>query len=119
MARQPDPQDRRQHQRVPAGIRFRLNTDGRSESFELVDLSESGARIESPRALHPMTRLKVSIVLPGNRVGAPEDARLDTTGVVVWSHRKGQTPLFDLGVFFSELDEAQRDLLRAFVASHA
>src|SRR5262245_33719688 len=116
MARQPDPQERRRHVRVPAGIPFRLNTDGRSEPFELVDLSESGARIESPRSLHPMTRLKVSIVLPAARVGADEDVRLDTTGVVVWSHRKGAGATFDLGVFFGELDDRQRDVLRAFVA---
>lgn len=119
MERQPDPAERRKHPRVPAGLPFRLLTDGREETFHLLDLSESGARIEASRPLHPMTRLKVSLTLPANRVGTPDDAQLETTGVVVWSHRRGADSLYDLGVFFAELDDAQRGLLRAFVASHA
>jgi hypothetical protein len=119
MQRQPDPAERRKHTRVPVGMPFRLMTEGREETFQLLDLSESGARIEASRPLHPMTRLKVSLTLPANRVGAPEDARVETTGVVVWSHRRGADSIYDLGVFFAELDDSQRRLIRAFVASHA
>lgn len=119
MARQPAPAERRRHARVPAGMPFRLVTEGREETFDLLDLSESGARIQASRALQPMTRLNVRLLLPANRVGSPEDVRLDTTGVVVWSHRAGHDSAYDLGVFFAELDDRQRNLLRAFVTSHA
>jgi hypothetical protein len=118
MGRQRDSAERRQHERVPAEVPFRLKADGAEESFDLVDLSETGVRIKCRRSIPAMTRIQVSLVLPGQRIGASNDVRLDTTGVVVWSHRaEGQS--FDTGVFFAELDERQRGLLRSFVVSHA
>ena len=54
---------------------------------------------------------------PGARVGAGSDVRFDTMGVVVWSHRLDPTA-YDTGVFFSDIDERQRSVLRAFVVSH-
>jgi hypothetical protein len=117
MGRQKDPAERRRHPRVPASLPFRLKADGGEESFDLVDLSESGVRIRCRRSIPAMTRIQVSLVLPARRLGAGDDVRLDTTGVVVWSHRAdGQT--FDTGVFFADLDDRQRGLLRSFVGSH-
>jgi hypothetical protein len=119
MGRQRDAAERRRHARVPGGVPFRLRTEDHEEGFDLVDLSESGVRIRCRRAIPAMTRIQVSLVLPARRVGgAHGDVQLDTTGVVVWSHRaEGET--FDTGVFFSDLDDRQRGLLRSFVGSHA
>jgi hypothetical protein len=124
MRRQPD-DDRRRHSRVPTRIPFHLIADGRDEPFDLVDLSESGVRIQSPRALTPMTRIRVRMILPAKRMGAPADVTLDTDGVVVWSHPNGPPGrthgphTFDVGVFFSSLEDRERNLLRAFVGGHA
>jgi hypothetical protein len=109
--------ERRRHERVPASVPFRLKAGGADEAFDLVDLSESGVRIRCKRAIAPMTRIQVSLLLPGQRIGATGDVRLETTGVVVWSH-KADAQAFDTGVFFSEIDERQRALLRSFVVSH-
>jgi hypothetical protein len=121
MGRQRDSAERRRHDRVPADVPFRLNADGVEDTFDLMDLSESGVRIRCRRSLPAMARIQVSLVLPARRVQAPGDVRLDTTGVVVWSHRSdaGGAQAFDTGVFFSELDDRQRGLLRSFVGSHA
>ena len=112
----PKGSERRLHERVSAAVPFRLLSDGKEESFDLVDLSESGVRIRCQRSLGAMTRIEVAMVLPGKRVGASSDVRFETTGVVVWSHR--QESIYDTGVFFPELDDRQRGLLRTFVASH-
>ncbi len=117
MHRQPSGPERRRHRRVPAKLPFHLLTDGKEEAFDLVDLSESGVRIRCHHAIPPMTRIHVSMVLPGKRIGASGDVRFETTGVVVWSH-KGQAVEFDTGVFFADLDDRQRSLLHAFVGSH-
>lgn len=123
MARQsPAPKDgsgaeRRVHARVPASVPFRLFAGDREATFDLMDLSESGVRIRCETAMTPMTRVKVAMVLPGRRVGASRDVTFETTGVVVWSH-KAQPGSFDTGVFFPELDDRQRNLLRTFVSSH-
>ncbi len=119
MSRQTGSSERRRHTRVPAVLPFRLLSEGREEVFDLVDLSESGARIRCRHHVPPMTRLRVSMSLPGPRVGAPSDVRLETTGVVVWSHKQPNAPTFDTGLFFSELDDRERAFLRAYVSAHA
>lgn len=107
--------ERRRHQRIRADFPFRLvNERGEEEPFDLVDLSESGARITCTHPIAAMTRIRVALRLPGRSVGQEEDVRLDTTGVVVWSHAS-EDGRYDTGVFFSELEEEQRSLLQAFV----
>jgi len=118
-AKKPTGAERRKARRVPASVPFRLVTNGKEEPFDLVDLSESGARIRCSHAVPAMTRIQVRILFPGERVGTKSALEFDTHGVVVWSHKDAGAKTFDTGVFFSELDERQRHLLRAFVGSHA
>jgi hypothetical protein len=101
-----------------------LGPDRQHEAFDLLDLSESGVRMRSARALTPMTQIQVALELPAGRTGRTKDVKLTTRGVVVWSHRAGKdTPGggagggFDTGVFFPELTADQRALLLLFVAS--
>ena len=124
MARQSTGPERRRHRRVPAALPFKLLNDGKEEVFDLVDLSESGVRIKCRHAMPPMTRILVQLVLPGERIGARDDVKFETTGVVVWSHKaaekaKADETRFDTGVFFADLDDRQRNLLHAFVGSHS
>jgi hypothetical protein len=117
MPRQSTGPERRRHRRVPATLPFTLLAEGKEEAFDLVDMSESGVRIRCRHAIPPMTRIHVSMVLPGERIGASGDVKFETTGVVVWSH-KHQGAAYDTGVFFADLDERQRSLLHAFVGTH-
>ena len=110
--------ERRKARRIPASLPFRLVNAGKEESFELVDLSESGARIRLKHAVAAMTRIQVRLLLPGERVGTKQALEFDTYGVVVWSHKEAKASTYDTGVFFSELDDRQRNLLRTFVGSH-
>ena len=109
--------ERRRHPRVKAGIPFRLvNEAGEEEVFDLVDLSEAGARITCGHPIPTMTQIRVAMVLPrGEEAPEVRGASVDTTGVVVWSHRV-EDGRYDTGVFFSGLEDAQRELLQAFVA---
>lgn len=109
MTTQPD-SERRRAQRIPLSLPCTIqDQDGHQEPFELVDLSESGVRIRCGHAISPMTRIRVSMALPGDST-----ARFDTDGVVVWSHatEDGQ---FDTGVFFSDLGDTEREALKTLV----
>ena len=107
--------ERRRHPRITADLPFRiLDEGGREEAFRLLDLSESGARIQCSHAIPAMTRIRVAMLLPGHRIGETADLRLDTTGVVVWSHAV-EGGRFDTGVFFSELEDEQRTALTTFL----
>jgi c-di-GMP-binding flagellar brake protein YcgR len=109
--------ERRKDRRVPAkGPCTIVGGDGEERAFELVDLSESGARLTCETAIAAMTRVQMVIVLPADRLGHTEDARLDTVGVVVWSHKANETS-YDTGVFFSDLEDDMASLLRNYVAT--
>ena len=114
----PSGAERRKAKRVPATVPFRLISNGKEEPFALVDLSESGARIRCSHLVPAMTRIQVRILLPGARIGTKAALEFDTHGVVVWAHKEAGAKTYDTGVFFSELDERQRNLLRAFVGTH-
>ena len=114
----PSGAERRKAKRVPASIPFRLVSNGKEVPFDLIDLSESGARIRCGHLVPAMTRIQVRILLPGERVGTKQALEFDTHGVIVWSHKESGAKTYDTGVFFSELDDRQRNLLRAFVGTH-
>ncbi len=92
------------------------NEDGGERRVELIDLSESGVRLTCDAALAALTRIQVTMMLPGDQVGRDEDAQLATAGVIVWSHRIN-SGTYDTGVFFSELSHDESELLKAYVAS--
>jgi hypothetical protein len=109
--------ERRQHRRVVAGGPCVLvDAAGKRADFEIMDLSESGVRLRCAHALPAMTRVGVVLVLPAARVGGQGDRRLDTQGVVVWSH-EAEPGAFDTGVFFPELDDSARTVLKAYVTA--
>jgi hypothetical protein len=109
--------ERRKHRRVRGALPCRLvNAAGKEEGFDLVDLSESGVRMRCGTSIPPMTRIRVAMHLPAERVKRKAGAALETDGVVVWSHL-GDGKRYDTGVFFPDLDEDQRALLRAYVLS--
>jgi hypothetical protein len=91
-----------------------MDSAGHEEPFQLVDLSECGARIHCRKAVPPMTRIQVALLLPGKGVGLTQNVRVDTTGVIVWCHRT-QEGSFDTGVFFPDLEDEQRGILRSLV----
>ena len=110
-------EERRVHPRVEGNLPCVLRTaSGQDEHFDLLDLSESGARIRCPHAMAAMTEIAVHVDLPGARIGAEKDLRLKTRGVVVWSHPTADGR-FDTGVFFPELDDESRAALQAYVLS--
>jgi len=110
-------EERRKARRVPArGPCTIVGADGTENPFDLVDLSESGARLTCGNGIEAMTRVQVVLVLPADRLGHTEDARLETSGVVVWSHQ-AESGDFDTGVFFPELSDEMAGLLRNYVAT--
>ena len=109
--------ERRRHPRIKADLPFRLvSEEGEQEAFDLVDLSESGARIQCAHPITAMTRIRVALRFPAASLDRDDDIQLDTTGVVVWSHRIDEGK-YDTGVFFADLAEDDRGVIQTFVAT--
>lgn len=126
MARQPAdapppaPDERRRHPRVPIREPGVLVSEGVRNEFEMLDISESGVRLRSRHAIHAMTQLELELRLAAAQVGGTSDYVLKTTGIVVWSHKQAAAPLpYDTGVFFPNLDDRQREVLRTMARTHA
>lgn len=126
MARQPadapspSSAERRKHARVPLREPGVLVSQGVRNEFEMVDISESGVRLRSQHAIHAMVQLQLELRLTAAQVGEKADYVLKTTGIVVWSHKQAAPPLpYDTGVFFPQLDDRQREVLRKMASKHA
>jgi hypothetical protein len=60
------PMERRQHRRVPAQVKSVLRANSHEVEGETVDLSLSGARIESSLVVQPGSQIAVKLVVPGD-----------------------------------------------------
>jgi hypothetical protein len=117
--RMTETKDKRRHPRVAHRLRVRSTL---REAVELVtiDLSAGGLRCTAPVFIPPMTKVALSLVLPPI-AGAADDWERTVEGeaVVVRTEpsgpRKRNDGLFDVALFFSRMDEADRQRLQEFL----
>jgi hypothetical protein len=122
-------QDRRRAKRVESKVRFEaaIGTsagDGRTTSFETVNLSASGLYFKSDLPVEPMTRFELEIMFPNSTGAVSADAgagpaSVKGEGTVVWAAPDVDDPgnnRFEVGVFFSRIDPAGKERLEAHVA---
>ncbi len=58
--------ERRQHRRVAARVKGLVRANSHEVEGETIDLSRSGARIESSLVVEPGTQISVKLVIPGD-----------------------------------------------------
>ena len=107
--------DQRKHRRVQAEVTLRSAEAGGQLELDGVNLSLGGAYCRSWRALEPMTRLDVTLDLPG-----PARARIPVKAeaIVVRSETaptEGNRPPYRLALWFRRMEAADRDRLRHFL----
>ena len=108
--------ERRRHPRVKADLGLRVGTPGREAAARVHDVSPSGIRCLTDEGLPVMTQVRVHLEIP-TRNGARTIA---CTGVVVRSERQSRDTGHETAIFFTEVAEADRSELEAFVLrSHA
>ena len=116
--------ERRSTKRVDSKLRFQAAFGGedgalKRSSFETVNLSASGLYFKSDRPLEPMTRFELEIMIPEGAAGtAGGSMSVKCEGTVVWAEPCVDEPVngrFEVGVFFSSLDPADRERLAAHV----
>jgi c-di-GMP-binding flagellar brake protein YcgR len=114
-------QDKRRHPRVAQKIRVRSSSREAVE-FETIDLSAGGFCCTAPAFLAPMTKLAVSLVLPHHGPGPHRNGGdvVSCEAVVVRTDPPGQDHdgHYRLALFFSRMDDADRQRLHDFLAHH-
>ncbi len=115
--------DKRRHPRVAQRLRVR-STLREAVELETVDLSAGGLRCTAPVFIPPMTKMALSLVLPppAGSVGAREQTVRGETVVVRTepsSPEKKNGGLYHVALFFSRMDEADRQKLHEFLLVRA
>jgi len=114
--------DKRRHPRVAHRIRVRSSSGGTVE-LETIDLSAGGLSCTAPTFLPIMTKLAVSLVLPGQRPAEadPENGHETVNGEAVVVRSEPSAPIdgveaYRVALFFSRMDDVDRRRLLAFLA---
>jgi c-di-GMP-binding flagellar brake protein YcgR len=112
--------DTRRHPRVARRIRVR-STSREAVELETIDLSVGGLLCTAPAFLPPMTKLAVSLVLPRPRSGPENDGHVRGEAVVVRTEPSSPVlggSVYRVALFFSHMEEADRQKLQHFLANH-
>jgi hypothetical protein len=105
--------ERRKKLRVPASFDLRLDVSGRAGSAKVRDISASGVRCVTDRAMPLMTQVAVTLLIPAV-AGARE---ISCRGAVVRSAPEGRPASFETAIFFTHMSDADRASVEDFVSS--
>ena len=113
------PDEKRRHPRVEKRIRVRSRFEGAVE-LETVDLSVGGLNCTAPIALPLMTKLALSLSLPGNKNSpGSSDRVVEGEAVVVRSEpsRSGgaNNGGYRIALFFSSMEENHKQALLEYL----
>src|SRR5262249_37816043 len=109
------PEEKRRHPRVSGRVTVRSALG--ADTFETINLSAGGLLCTSPAWVAPMTRMALSLDLPGPARNGP--VRVEGEAVVVRTdppapvsdHRGG----YHVALFFSRMDDEHRQALHQFL----
>ena len=111
--------DKRRHRRIVQRLRVRSHDEDALE-LETIDLSAGGFSCTSPVHLAPMTKVALSLILPQTRSKPTQRERVVNSEAVVVraepsSGASSNGGPFRLALFFSRMEEEDRQLLREFL----
>lgn len=103
--------ERRRAPRASADFPIQIGSDGTSGRVK--NVSESGLACLTPRPLDEMTQVRLRMQLPG------EETEHTVDGAIVWCSERAEEspPMFEVGVFFTAIEDDTRQALRSFVVN--
>ena len=115
------PEDKRRHPRIAQRLKVESSSREPRLELETIDLSVGGLRCTAPVFLAPMTKMALSLVLPSAPgAAAGEEQVVRGEAVVVRSDPPAPASpgaLYRVALFFSRMDEADRQRLQEFLKS--
>lgn len=117
-------QDKRRHPRVAERIRVR-SSSREDLQLETIDLSAGGLSCTAPAFLPLMTKLAVSLVLPGHKSsvsGSDDGQTVKGEAIVVRTEPGAPAPgngTYRIALFFSRMEDEDRTRLLDFLGRHS
>jgi hypothetical protein len=114
--------ERRKYPRVKdKDISIKLSGEGFETITQSLDVSASGVYCKVSERIPVMTRVQITLTLPGkNKSSRP--MTMDIEGVVVREHpvmKEGRVEHYDVAIFFNALLPRERDLLVKYIEERA
>lgn len=116
-------EDRRRDSRVDLRLPIELAPAGEGQdavSVSTINIGAGGVYLEVPRFIAPLTKLAVSMSIPGPTAGE-EPVLLETEAIVVRTlpeaEEGGQTT-YEIACAFLDLQDAHRDAINRYILTH-
>ena len=116
--------EKRKYPRVKdAGVSLKVKTGDIDIITKTLDLSASGVYCKVEKELPLLSRIRVTLVVPGAEGGSldkPKSMRIVTDGVVVRQHPviiDGKFAHYDVAIFFDQISSKEKQHLLAYTNS--
>ena len=114
--------ERRRAPRADARLRVDLGAgaDGDALSVDTINVGAGGVYVEVPRFIEPLTKLSLSMLIPGP-TSEEEPVRLETEAIVVRTLPETEDPSVDryeIACAFLDLDDDSRDAINRYILTH-
>lgn len=118
-----DRNERRRAPRADARLRVDLGADaaGKALSVETINVGAGGVYVEVPRFIEPLTKLSLSMLIPGP---TPEEeaVRVDTEAIVVRTLPEAEdasVDRYEVACAFLDLSDDSRDVINRYILTHS
>ncbi|MBF0595033.1 MAG: PilZ domain-containing protein [Candidatus Omnitrophica bacterium] len=108
--------EKRQHPRVEHSVPVKISALAGDVVTETRNISRSGAFCRVSKYLEPMTKLKITLLLPVKKDGKVTTKKIICTGVVVRTENIPYEDAFNVAVFFSDITPRDSRILADHVA---
>jgi len=117
-----DRDERRRAPRADARLRVDLGAapDGDALTVETINVGAGGVYVEVPRFIEPLTKLSLSMLIPGPTPGE-EPVRLETEAIVVRTLPEAEDPStdrYEVACAFLDLGDEARDAINRYILTH-
>ena len=109
------PQERRQYPRVKGEIPVKIQQEDGDMVTETENISRSGAYCRVNRYVKPMTKLKISLLLPMKRMGKNLTTKISCEGIVVRAEPVEGDDFYHAAIFFNNISQKDSDSIAEYV----
>jgi c-di-GMP-binding flagellar brake protein YcgR len=110
--------ERRKALRVDAALPISISGGPEPAEGKTLNISTNGVYFESPRAIEPLTKVRMELMLPVLEGGTDKEMGVSFDGVVVRTNLDSSDPnvqRYRIAVFFTHVSQASQKVLDGFI----
>ena len=118
MSKQPNGPERRRDPRLENSIPLKIFQNGVDICSNTVNISRSGAYCTVEQFIEPMTKMKISMMVPVRQGGKFVSKKISCEGVVVRAEACEGGQLHNIAIFFNDIAKKDADAIADYVNSY-